>query len=60
MAVKTGKTNIMLFFNGGTVRRNEKWEFTGKNIIEGPFYKYLGIMFTRKLCWTKAQRTLAE
>lgn len=59
MDVNIDKTKIIVFRNGGTVRRNEQWRFKGMNIDIVPFYKYLGVMFTSKLCWTKAQDTLA-
>ena len=59
MVVNIGKTKIN-FRNGGFLRRNEKWYYQGQQIEVVSFYKYMGILFTPKLVWTKTKENLAE
>ena len=37
----------------------EKWKLDNKDISVVSFYKYLGLLFTPKLKWTKALSVLA-
>ena len=43
MRVNINKTKIMVFRNGGVVRKNEKWFNNNKPIEIVSFYKYLGL-----------------
>jgi hypothetical protein len=54
------KTKIIVFRNGGKLKHNEKWYYKGKSLEVVSFYKYLGIIFTSKLQWSLAQKTLAS
>jgi len=49
----------MVFRNGGTLRRNEKWNLNYIQIENTTYYKYLGLTFSNRLIWSMAQRTLA-
>ena len=60
MVVNIGKTKIIVFRNGGFLRRNEKWYYQGQQIEVVSFYKYMGLLFTPKLVWTKTKENLAE
>lgn len=50
---------MMVFRKGGIIKQNERWTFMGQPIEVVSFYKYLGIVFTSKLRWTLARKTLA-
>lgn len=60
MKINLLKTKILVFRRGGIVKQTERWYFMGKPIEVVSFYKYLGIMFTPKLKWTLAKKTLAS
>jgi hypothetical protein len=53
------KTKIIVFRNGGILKSNEKWYYKNIKIDVVSWYKYLGLMVTSRLIWTKAQYTLA-
>ena len=57
--INTDKTKVMVFRNGGPLRRNEKFYYKGTILDVVSFYKYLGSVFTSRLCWTATQKTLA-
>ncbi len=59
LKVNVGKTKIIVFRNGGILRGNEKWFLRGLRLEVVSFYKYLGMIFTSRLCWTMAQKSLA-
>jgi len=59
MSINIDKSKIMVFRNGGYLRRSEKWHYRGQIIETVPFYKYLGSFFTTKLSWTKTVNTLS-
>ena len=59
MSVNINKTKIIVFRNGGPLRKCEKWFLYGKQIKVVSFYRYLGMIFTPKLIWTQAQTNLA-
>ena len=54
------KTNVIVFRNGGILCQNEKKYYKGYQIICATYYKYLGIMYSSRLCWTRANQTLAS
>ena len=59
MKVNIDKTKVIVFRNGGYLRHYEKWFIDGAQIEVVSAYKYLGIVFTPKLSWSKAKHTLA-
>ena len=44
------KTNVIIFRNGGRIRHNVFHR--GDPILCVTYYKYLGVMFSSRLCWT--------
>ena len=59
MTVNLNKTEIIVFRNGGPLRNYESWHFNGIPVRTTSQYKYLGLIFTPKLSWSKAKRKLA-
>ena len=57
--MKKKKTKIIVFRNGGPVRDNERWFYRGTEIETVSYYRYMGLLFTPKLKWTRAKLTLA-
>ena len=57
--INLSKTKIMVFRNGGPLKKNEKWFYKGNELEHVSFYRYLGITFTVKLIWTCAQKMVA-
>ena len=60
MSINLAKTKVLVFRNGGPLRKYEKWFYNGNSIETVSFYKYLGLVFTPKLVWSKAQNCLAS
>ena len=66
MTVNLQKTNIVVFRNGGYLKRSEKWIYKGENMKIVPEYKYLGVTIDsrlsytthRNVCYTSAKRIL--
>ena len=59
MKVNLNKTEIIVFRNGGPLRNYERWNLEGTPIRTTSEYKYMGLIFTPKLPWSKAKRKLA-
>ena len=59
MKVNLNKTEIIVFRNGGPLREYEMWDLGGTPIRTTSEYKYMGLIFTPKLSWSKAKRKLA-
>ena len=59
LIVNLCKTKIAVFRRGGKLERSEKLYFNGKKIDVVSSYKYFGIIFSTKLKWTLAKKTLA-
>lgn len=59
LKVNMKKTKIVVFRNGGYLRRYERWTLDGQNVEVVPNYCYLGIYFSTKRRWTTAQKNLA-
>lgn len=59
MQINTNKTKVIVFRNGGILRSYETWSYQSTPLEVVPFYKYLGILFTPKLIWTRAKDSLA-
>ena len=59
LSVNMDKTNVMVFRNGGIVKKNENVYYKGEMIKHTTYYKYLGIMMSTRLSWSPAQKTLS-
>ena len=59
MTINLNKTEITVFRNGGSLRDYEQWNLNGTHIRATSEYKYMGLIFTPKLSWSKAKRKLA-
>ncbi|XP_059221854.1 uncharacterized protein LOC131996302 [Stomoxys calcitrans] len=53
LEVNLSKSEIMVFRNGGRLAKHEKWKFNGNVIKITNEYKYLGVIFTPKMTFTK-------
>ena len=60
LSVNMNKTKVMVFRNGGVLRQNERWYFNNEVLAPVTYYKYLGIVFSYRLSWSKALETLAS
>jgi hypothetical protein len=60
LKINMSKTKVIVFRRGGIIKANEKWYFNGNEIEVVPHYKYLGIVFSSMLCWSKAVNTLCS
>ena len=60
MTVNLNKTEIIVFGNGGPLRSYESWTFNDISVKTTSEYKYLGLVFTPKLSWSKAKWKLAS
>ena len=60
MQINKEKTKVMVFRNGGTLRRNEKWYYGGTQLETISHYKYLGVEFSSRLVWTSALKRLCS
>jgi hypothetical protein len=59
LSINMDKTKVMTFRNGGPLRSNEQWYFNDVTLENVTYYKYLGLLVSNRLVWTKAQQTLA-
>ncbi len=59
LKVNQTKTKVMVFRKGGVLRKSEKWFLYGKPIEIVTVYKYLGLLFTPGLTWSKTVNTIA-
>ena len=53
MEVNLTKSEIMVFRNGGRLGTNERWTFNGENVRIVNEYKYLGMLLTPTISFTK-------
>jgi hypothetical protein len=60
LKVNINKTKLMVFRNGGPLRRNEKLYFNGLLVESVTYYKYLGLIFSSRLSWSKTIKTLRQ
>ena len=58
MEVSLAKTKIMVFRNGGPLRRNEKWYYKNELLETTTYYKYLGVFLSSRLNWSFGIKTL--
>ena len=54
LTVNLDKSKIIVFRKGGFLRSTEKWLLGGRQLEVVNSYKYLGITFSTKLCFTAA------
>lgn len=55
MNINLNKTEIIVFRNDGPHHNYENWTFNDDAIRTTSEYKYLGLIFTPKLLWSKAK-----
>ena len=60
LVVNMAKTKIIVFRNGGILRRNERFYYEENQLEISTYYKYLGIVFSSSLQWSMAMRTIAQ
>lgn len=60
LKVNLNKTNVIVFRNGGYLRRYEKWFYGDTKLKVVTYYKYLGLVISSRLSWYMCQKTLAE
>lgn len=60
LQVNLNKTNVIVFRNGGYLRRYEKWFYGDTKLKVVTYYKYLGLVLSSRLSWYMCQKTLAE
>ena len=53
------KTKIMIFREGGTLRRNLNFEYNGENIEIVKNFTYLGVVFTTGRSFSETQEALS-
>ena len=53
LEVNLTKSEIVVFRKGGSLSRREKWKFMGEEIKIVSEYKYLGVILTPKMVFTK-------
>ena len=59
LGVNLSKTKVVTFRNGGPLRCNDRFYFNGSKLECVSHYKYLGIIFTSRLCWSVPLQTLS-
>ena len=57
--INIDKTKIIVFRNGGNLKRTERWLYDKRNIEVVSYYKYLGVYFTTSLSWSKTHYMLS-
>lgn len=60
LEINLAKTEVMVFRRGGCVKEVEKWVLDNKEIHTTKCYKYLGLMLTSVLNWSKAVYVLCS
>ena len=60
LKVNLGKSNIVVFRNGGYLGAAERWTFQGEVMPIVNAYKYLGIYFSTRLSFTGACKDIAS
>ena len=59
LGVNLSKTKVITFRNGGPLRCTERIFLNGSQLECIGYYKYLGIVFTSRLCWSVPLQTLS-
>ena len=60
MVINLKKSEIIVFRNGGPLRKYEQWTYRKNYIRVTSVYKYMGLLFTPKLSWSLATKKLAN
>ena len=60
MRVNLTKTNVIVFRNGGPLRKNEKFYYNNQQIETATYYKYLGTLFSSSLKWPACLNNLSQ
>ena len=60
MKVNIDKTKVLVFRNGGYLRRYEKWFYGDTQLGVATYYKYLGLVISSRMSWYVCQKTLSE
>ena len=60
MDVNMKKSKVIVFRNGGPLKKGEQWYFNQEKIEIVSYYKYLGLIFSTSLKWNVAQNELAK
>ena len=60
MQLNLDKTKIIVFRNVGYLLFYEHWTYRNEPVETVPYYKYLGLLFTPTLKWTRAKDMLAS
>ena len=60
LTVKLDKTNIVVFRKGGRLALTEKWFYKDSRVQVVNQYKYLGVLFTSKLCMRNLVQDLSS
>ena len=50
------KTKVVVFRNGGPLRRYEKWKFDDFKLEVVTYYKYLGLLLLSRNSWYMCQK----
>ena len=58
--VNLDKTNIVVFRNGGRIKKNENVFYKHKKVNHASYYKYLGITFSSTLKWSSGLNILSK
>ena len=58
MKVNLGKTQVVVFRNGGPLRSYENWTYNQQPLTVVSVYKYMGLLFSHTLSWGKAHLKL--
>lgn len=58
LVVNMEKTKVVVFKNGGFIKKCERWFFSGQSISVEPSYTYLGVIFSSTLNWAKCIENL--
>ena len=51
LKVNIDKTNVIVFRNGGYLRKYEKWFYGNIQLKVVTYYKYLGLVISSRLSW---------
>ena len=60
LKVNIDKTKVIVFRNGGYLRKYEKWFYGNTQLHVTTYYKYLGLVISSRLSWYMCQKTLSE
>ena len=59
LRVNMEKSKVMVFRNGGIIKKNEFFYYNGIRLQNVSYYKYLGVLMSTRLSWSPAQVNLS-